>query len=184
MIRHGGLALFVVIMAQLGLQGCGYSTKSLLPEGVDRLAVDVFSNDTFYREIEFSLTRELSAEIRHRSRVRLTRRNTADAVLQGRILRVHRPTVVENPADFVSEQAVIVTAEVTLKDLTTGKALDRFTLSNRAEFVVERGESLQSAFAESLKDLAEDIVNRLQAQSFLVERGYTTPAPPLARPPR
>jgi len=172
-----------LVLLPLLVLSCGYSTSSLLPEGVHRLAVDVFDNDTFYREIEFTLTREVAAELRQRSDVLLSRRDSADAVLTGRILKVVRPTLVETNRDLVSEQAVIVTAEVTLWDTKTGKARMRFTLANRAEFIVERGETLETAFDEALKDLAEDIVNALQNESFLRERGYEPGIPP-PHPPR
>ena len=123
-------------------------------------------NDTRYREIEFRLTRELAEEFNHRSAYRVSRRRHADALIEGRILRVERPTLVETDDDLVSEQAVIVTARITLTDLKQGRIVTEFTLSNRAEFVVERGENLQSAFDESLADLAEDIVNRLEGLTY------------------
>ncbi len=173
----------VALLLPLLVLSCGYSTSSLLPEGVHRLAVDVFDNDTFYREIEFTLTREVASELRQRSDVLLTRRETADTVLTGRILKVIRPTLVETDRDLVSEQAVVVTAEVTLWNTRTGKARMRFTLANRAEYVVERGETLETAFAEALRDLAEDIVNALQNESFLRERGHEPGIPP-PHPPR
>ena len=162
----------------VALQGCGYSTGSMMPEGVQRLAVDVFANDTFYREIEVTLSREISNELRQRSPVIVARRRHADAVLTGRITSVLLPTLIENDRDLISEQAVIVTAEVTLTDLRDGTVLQRFTAANRAEYVVERGESRETAFAEALRDLAEDIVNTLENDSFLRERGIEPVVPP------
>jgi outer membrane lipopolysaccharide assembly protein LptE/RlpB len=162
--------------------GCGYSTRSLLPEGVRTLAVDVFGNETFYREIEFQLTRELTRQVNVRTHYRLARRESADAILTGRILSVSRPTLVENRQDLVSEQAVIVTAEVTLTD-RHGRVIDHLAAtSNRAEFIVERGETLETAFDEALADLAEQIINRLQDQSFLREMGFRPDRPRAVEP--
>ncbi|MFT7619903.1 MAG: hypothetical protein ACI97A_003560 [Planctomycetota bacterium] len=158
--------LIIIAGCLLVLPSCGYSTNSLMPSGVDRIAVDVFGNDTFYREIEFQLTREITAEINHRAALRVSRRRNADAVLTGKIVSVSRPTMVETRNNLVSEQAVLVTAAVELRSVATGKLLANFVLANRAEFVVERGESLQSAFDEALKDLAEDIINELERQSY------------------
>jgi len=148
------------------LAACGYTTHSLMPGEVNNLAVDVFGNDTFEREIEFTLTRELSRELNQRAALRLTRRRHADAVLTGRIVRVSYPTLVETTNNEVSEQAVLVEAVVELKRLEDNKVITRFKLGNRAEFVVERGESRRTAFEEALRDLAEDIVNELERQSF------------------
>lgn len=162
-------AAAVLLLGTVLFASCGYTTESMLPEGVRTVAIEMYGNDEFYREIEFQLTRELTQEINHRTMWRLTRQKHADAVLGGRILRVRRPTLVETTSDLVSEQAVIVTAEVTLTDSRTGKQLERFVTSNRAEFILERGESVDTAFAEALHDLAEQIINRLQSRSFLRE---------------
>ena len=158
--------IFVLLAFLLLVSACGYSTHSLMPAGVDLVAVDVFGNDTFYREIEFQLTRELTTEINHRPALKVARRRNADAVLTGRIVSVGRPTLVETRNNLVSEQAVIVTAAVELRSLQTDKVLASFLKANRAEFVVERGESLQTAFDEALRDLAEDIINELERQSY------------------
>jgi hypothetical protein len=153
------------------LSGCGYSTKSLLPEGVRTVAIDIFANDTYYREIEFRLARELSQEVNTRTTWKLDKKRNAEALISGRILSVQRPTLIENDADRVSEQAVILRAEVRLESLKDARLLDRFVVANRAEFIVERAETLDTAFAEAIADLAEQIVNHLQHRSFLVEMG-------------
>jgi hypothetical protein len=138
----------------------------LFPEGIDTVAVEIIGNETFYREIETQLTRELTREIRERTPYKLTLVRNADAVLSGRILRVARSTLVENSVDRVSEQAVIVSVEMVLTDRRTSEEIHRFHAANRAEFLVERGETLESAFAESIHDLAEDVLNQLQTRSF------------------
>ncbi len=165
MVTKNSLAFMVLALTLLS--SCGYTTRSLLPAGVNNIAVDVFGNDTFYREIEFQLTREITAELNQRAPVRVTRRRNADAILTGRIVSVSRPTLVESNRNLVSEQAVVVQALVELRSAKTGKVLISFQRANRAEFIVERGESLETAFDEALRDLAEDIVNKLERQSFL-----------------
>jgi outer membrane lipopolysaccharide assembly protein LptE/RlpB len=168
------------LIAILALSGaCGYRAGSQLPENVQSVAVEVFGNETYYREIEFKLTRELSHQVMRRTTWKLDRGDTCDAKISGRILSVARPTLVESPNDLVSEQAVIVKAEVFLTH-RDGRVLSHFITANRAEFIVERGESLETAFAEALTDLAEQIVNRLQDGAFLQEMGLG--AGPSARP--
>lgn len=170
-MRPPARACTLIALGVLFAGGCGYSTKSLLPEGVQAVAVDVFANETYYREIEFRLARELSKEINTRTVWKLEKKRNAEAVVTGRILSVQRPTLIESESDFVSEQAVIIRAEVTLESTKDARILDRFLVANRAEFIVERGETLETAFAEALTDLAEQIVNHLQHRSFLIEMG-------------
>ena len=167
-------AVILSMVVGIGGGGCGYSASSLLPEGIERIAVDIFENDTFYREIEFSLARELATEFNHRGRYRIARRRNADAALSGRIVSVRRPTLVETDEDFVSEQAVIVTADIVLTRLSDQAVIEQGQVRTRTEFVVERGETLSTAFAEAMHDLAEQIVNRLEAGSFLRTHGHTS----------
>ncbi|MEE9395075.1 MAG: LPS assembly lipoprotein LptE [Planctomycetota bacterium] len=146
--------------------GCGYSSKSLLPAGATSIAIEIFENDTFYREIEFDLTREIASEFRRRTHYSIASRSRADLIMTGRIVDVRRPTLVESDNDFVSEQGVIVSAEVVLTDPRTGLIVETFRASRRTEFVVERGENLNSAFAEVVEELAERIVDLLESGSF------------------
>ena len=164
-------ALVLLLVAASILPGCGYTTESLLPGGSRKIAVEVHTNQTFFREIEFTLQREIMAELRQRSRYRVARRKDADLLLTGEIVEVLAPTLVETRTDLVSEQAVIVTTRYQLVELERGKVLSEFVVRNRAEFIVERGEQREDAFNESLRDLAEDTVNRLENESFLVEMG-------------
>lgn len=162
------VALTLVLIAG----GCGYTTDSLLPGGSRRVAVEVHRNVTFRRGHEFTLQRELMAELRQRTHYRVSRRRDADLLLAGEIVEITAPTLVENRRDQVSEQAVIVTARFRLVELERGRVVTEFIVRNRAEFVVERGRDRQDAFAEALRDLAEDTVNRLENASFLAEMGY------------
>lgn len=171
----------LVALAFALLSGCGYRSGSLMPEGVQRVAVDVFGNETFYREIEFTLTREIQEELRHRTTLQLVTRDRADAVLTGRIIDVQRPTLIETNDDLVSEQGVIVTVAASLVSMRDGRVIMETIQRNRSEFVVERGETLESAFDEALFDLAELIVNRMQDESFRRDldtlRGQSSGAP-------
>lgn len=171
------LVLASVLLAAL-VSGCGYTTDSLLPGGSRRIAVEVHENTTFFREHEFTLQREVMAELRQRSHYRVSRRRDADVLLEGEIVEITAPTLVETRRDLVSEQAVIVTARFRVIGLERGTVLSEFTIRNRAEFVVERGEDRQDAFSEALRDLAEDTVNRLEHDSFLAEMGYGAEEPP------
>ena len=161
------MRLICALLSLMLLGACGYTTRSLMPGGVNKMAVDIFENDSFEREIEITLAREIARELNHKSTVQVTRRRNADAVLTGRILRVSYPTLVETTNNEVSEQAIILQAMVELKRTSDGKVISAFRIANRAELVVERGESRRTAFAEALKDLAEDIVNRLERDSYL-----------------
>ena len=72
----------------LVLAACGYSSGYRLPEGVYRLAVPMFENQTFplRRELEYDLTRSIRQRLELKTDARIVSREEADAVLEGTIL--------------------------------------------------------------------------------------------------
>lgn len=169
-VRSCGRLLLAILPA--ALSGCGYSSGSMMPPGVESIAVGIFANETFYRHAEVTFTREVSRELIRRAHVDVRDRGDADAVLVGRILTIPRITLVEDDLDQILEGGVVVRVEARLVDPKTGKDIvPRFLVSRRAEFIVPRAETLQSAIDEAVIDAARDTVHRIQAQSFLRERG-------------
>lgn len=153
------------------LPACGYQTGSMMPPGIESIAVGIVENDTYYRHAEVTYTRELTRELVRRAHVDVRHRGEADAVLTGRILTIPRITLVEDEFDRLLEAGVIVRVEVKLDDPRTGlPIIEPFVVSRRAEFVVPRPENLQSAIDEAVRDAARDVVHRIQAHSFVRER--------------
>ena len=119
------------------LAGCGYQTGSMMPPGVESIAVGIVENDTYYRHAEVTYTRELTRELIRRAHVDVRNRGEADAILTGRILTIPRVTLVEDGLDRLIEGGVVVRVEVNLTDSRTGQPiLEPFVVSRRAEFVV------------------------------------------------
>ena len=149
------------------LAGCGYQTGSMMPPRVESIAVGIVANETNYRQVEVTYTRELTRELVRRAHVDVRRRGEADAVLRGRILTIPRVTLVEDESDRILEGGVVVRVEVTLEDGRTGEPiLEPFVVSRRAEYVVPRPETLQNAIDEAVRDVARDVANQIQAHSF------------------
>jgi len=144
----------------------------MMPPGVESIAVGIFDNETFYRHAEVTYTREVARELIRRAHVDIRDRGDADAVLMGRIVTIPRITLVEDDLDRILEGGVVVRVEARLVDGRTGEELiGPFLISRRAEYIVPRAENLQSAIDEAVKDAARDTVHRIQARSFLRERG-------------
>lgn len=159
----------------LAVLGCGYSTGSLMPNGVERICVEMARNDTFYREDEFLLTRYVTQELIRRTHVQVRKRADAEAVLVMKITSLDRVPLVEVNRDVVSEEGLIGNVEVELYERSTGKTITKFNLKRRSEGKAPRGEDLTFERDALMRELAEDAVVELQHQSFLVERGYTSP---------
>lgn len=160
-----------VLALALVLGGCGYSTESLMPRGIDRVAVEAFGNETWYRRAEFTFTQEMSRELVRRAGVTLRDSEDAQAVIRGRILEIPRMTLIEDRHGQLLEGGVIVKVEVTMEDAKTGEVIvPTFVVARRAEYIEPRGETLQSAIDEAVRDAARDAVDRIQAGSFLAQR--------------
>lgn len=146
--------------------GCGYSTGSLMPEGVTSIAVRMGTNDTFYRGDEIALTREITRQLMRRTDVTVREIPKAEAVLSTRILRMGRVPLVVDSKERTLEEGVIGEVEVTLAERTTGRVITTFKMLRRDEGILARGEDLDVVRAKLVRELAEDIVLELQKASF------------------
>lgn len=165
------MRLGVLLTASLLLTGCGYQAGSMMPPGVESIAVGIVENDTYFRQAEVTYTREVTRELIRRAHVDVRDRGQADAILTGRIMTIPRVTLVEDRFDRLLEGGIVVRVEATLSDARTGEPIiEPFVVSRRAEFIVPRPENLQSAIDEAVRDAARDVVHRIQARSFVRER--------------
>ncbi|MFO0982518.1 MAG: LptE family protein [Planctomycetota bacterium] len=144
------------------LLGCGYTQGSLIAEGNRRVAVPIFDNDTFYREMEFELTRTVVAEIERRPGVQVVREADADVILKGRITDLRQQVLSEDERDRVRESTATITVTVDLVDPHTGKVRKHFEVKDVSPFAAARGETLVTAQRESFLELARRIVWQLE----------------------
>ncbi len=128
------------------------------------MQVPVFENRTFRRGVESDLERQIAAAVASRSLLRLVDAG-GDLVVEGAIIDIKETVLSERENEVIRESAVLVTAEVTVKDGRTGESLVKLRrITERESFVPTIGESLRSSRAEALKRLAADIVDLLEAK--------------------
>lgn len=161
MIKALGMLAFAMVL------GCGYSTGSLMPEGVRDIAVRMATNDTFYRGDEIALTREVTRQLMRRTDVIIRDQAHAEAVLSTRIVRIGRAPLVVDRNEVTLEEGVIAEVAVVLSDRITGRAITEFTLTRRAEGIRDRGEDLEATRLKLMREIAEDIVLELQKATFV-----------------
>ena len=151
------LCLFVLI------SGCGYTTKSLISRNINSVYIPIFGNDTFRSGLEFDLTTALKEEILSKTKLRIAKKNGADTILTGKIIRVDEGVITSNARDNIIENRVTITVNIALADRRTGRELMLTdSLSNTAEYIVTRGENINTATQECLAGLAEMIVYQLE----------------------
>ena len=151
------LALFALI------SGCGYTNKSLISRKINSIYIPIFENKTFRRGLEFDLTTAVKDIIMSKTKLRIVQEDNADTILSGVIVKVTEGMLSSNVADNIVESRVTTTVNMKLVDRRTGRTLvEQSGLVKSAEFVVSRGENVNTATQESLNALAETIIYQLE----------------------
>ena len=158
------LSLFIGFMLMLFLvYGCGYSNKSLVVRNVESIYIPIFENDTFRRGLEFGITKAVKDEIMSKTNLRIVDKDSADTHLTGTLKDVVESVLTRDIRDSIVESRVILIVDIKLVDRRTGRVLvDKRHIRQEAEFIVKRGETVDSAYDEGFVNLAEVIVNSLE----------------------
>lgn len=144
------------------ISGCGYTTKSLISRKINSIYIPIFKNDTFRRGLEFGLTNAVKNEIMSNTKLRIAHKDNADIILTGKIIRVSEGVHSSNAQDNIVESSISITAEIRIYERRTERTIAGATLTNTAEFIVSRGENINTAIQESLAGLAEKIISQLE----------------------
>lgn len=145
------------------ISGCGYTSKSLISRKINSIYIPIFENETFRRGLEFDLTTAVKDEIMSKTKLRIVRKDSADTILTGKIVKVTEGMLSSNVADDIVESRITIYVDIKLVDRRTGRTLiDEKGLKQSAEYIVRRGENIKTASQESLTKLAETIIYQLE----------------------
>ncbi len=152
------------LLLALAAAGCGYRSGQISSGEGRSIAVPVFTNETFRRDLEKDLTRIVEEELTARTDYHLAAPDRADLVLEGRILDILEAVISQRKGGFVRESSVIVRIEIQVTDRKTGEMVVEPTeIKERQPFVPGTGESLRTAEIAAFRILAEKIVYSLQS---------------------
>lgn len=143
----------------------GYEWKGLYREDVKTVAVPIFVNRTFYRGVEFDLSKAVVNQLEGRTPYKVAPRERADSILEGEIINVGVRTISQNQFSALpQEQLYTVTVNFTWKDLRNGKVLtSRHNFEQTAPYYPTLGEGQFAGNQENVERLALAIVEELQA---------------------
>lgn len=146
-------------------QAKGYKWQSLYRQDIQSVAVPIFTNKSYYRGLEFSLTKALINQIELRTGYKVVSRQHADTILEGEIVKVATGTLSDSPTtNLPQEQLVTLTVNFTWKDLRTGKILvQRRNFQQAAVFYPTLGEASFVGSQQAVERMAADITTELQA---------------------
>lgn len=168
-------AIAVVLTAAfvLCMGGCasdpatGYTTGGIYPNDVRTVAVPIFENDTYQRNVEFELTDALIKEIEARTPYKVVDRSRADTILIGRVRKVELDQLSKSRLTGLSEEEILrVTIDFEWQNQKTGRTLvERRDFSGQALFVPSNpsGEPIELGTFATVQNLARDIVDQMQS---------------------
>ncbi len=164
------IALLATIAA---VTGCatdptqGYSMASLLPEDVTTIAVPIFQNDTYNREVNFDLTDAVIKEIQSRTPYRVVPQSRAETVLLGHVRGVELDQLSKSRITGLSEEVILsVTIDFQWKDLRNDRLLvERKSFAGQGLFVpsAPSGEPIELGEFAAVQQLARDIVSEMRS---------------------
>ena len=146
----------------------GYAAGSIYRAGITTVAVPIFTNDTYVRDVEFTLTDALVKEIEARTPYKVTSQAEADTIVLGQIRDVQLDQLSKSRLTGLTEEGIVsVTIDFLWKDNRSGKVLvERKAYSGHGLFVPSNpsGEPIELGRFNAVGHLARDIVGEMRAE--------------------
>lgn len=160
-----------VLLACLALAACsgakGFKAGTTLPTKYRSIAVPVFQNATYDRQVGYQLTEALQKRVQQASGYAIASEGTADTVLRGKVTKVDIKQISQSLGTGLSEEVgVTVTIDWEWLDMRTGKpivARNGFASSGMVVASRPQAEPLDLARYQAIQRLAEDVVANMQA---------------------
>jgi TolB-like protein len=152
------------LVALLVTAGCGhYSTTSRTAKDISSIHVPFFGNETAEPNLEITVTETIIQNLIDDNTLKVVARESADALLEGRIVEFqNRPFSYNNELN-AEEYHVSVRVLVTLLNRKTNQPMwrDRSMQGTASYFVeqVENGNTFEDAVAEAITQITERILN-------------------------
>jgi flagellar basal body P-ring protein FlgI len=129
------------------------------------VAVPIFTNRDFVRNVEFDLTKAVIEQIESHTPYKVVPRERADTILEGEIVAIES-TPISHSSDTATpqEQLLAVTVNFIWKDLRSGRILvQRRDFETAAAYYPTLGEGQFVGKQQAVEKLATAIVQELQA---------------------
>ena len=182
----------IVLLVALAAPGCGYHQadygfgagpsaaadpapdvgattrpgRSLYRTDVRTIAVPIFANRTFARNVEFNLSKAVVAYIESNTPYKVVPKERADTILEGEVTRVEIDTVSNSPTagGIPQEQLLEIRVNFTWKDLRDGRILaQRRWFDQSGTYYPTLGEGRFVGHQQNVERLAIAIVQELQS---------------------
>jgi outer membrane lipopolysaccharide assembly protein LptE/RlpB len=165
-------AVLAVLTLGAGLlsTGCGYSLRGNLPDHLQTVAVPVLQNRTSVPAVENFMTTALLNAFMTNGRLRVTRVEQADAILEGEVVGYTLQAIAYDASANVRQYRLTLTLNLRFRDVRRNQILfQRAGYSDRADFAVpgtvaETIVASEAALQQASAEIARSVV------SFVIER--------------
>jgi hypothetical protein len=161
--------LAAAALAIMALAGCGgpggYSNRSLFPNDIRSVYVEMFDNRTFRRGVEYTLSDALAKRIETDTPYRIiSDKDRTDSVLSGQLVVISESILtLERETGRALEKEVVLAAVVNWKNLRTGRMMiNNETVTAAASYSDFQSQDFTYASAVAANRLARKIVEVME----------------------
>jgi len=149
----------------MGCAGYRYGNLQLFRPDVRSVYVPIVESDSLRRGLGLRLTEAIVREIQTRSPYRIASEATADSVLTARITSDRKHVLAENINDDPRELQIDLVAEAVWTTRAGAPLMQRVAvkINDNVAFIPEGGQSMATAQQELIEDLAQQIVDQMEA---------------------
>jgi hypothetical protein len=162
------------LLAVLALSGCGYTTKSSLDPKYATIYVDAFYDKSPQYDLQAPLTNAVIRKFITGGRLKVTRREDADLLMEGVILDYKLKGLTFDADDNVSQFLLVITAGVRVTDQETGELLwqEEMMAGETTFYPLATGQSSDrlrgnaEVFLPSVRSFASEEENRAASEAL------------------
>lgn len=163
--RFLGLSIAGSLAPSLGCAGYQIGSAGLYRPDVRSVHVPMVESDSFRRDLGLRLTEAIVKQINQRTSYRLGSESSADSTLSCRITSDRKHVLSENINDDPRELQIDMRLEAQWLSRSGTPLMQRLSLKidDNTSFVPEAGQSMATAQQELIEELAQQVVNQMEA---------------------
>jgi hypothetical protein len=167
----------IIFWCSLLLAGCGYTTKTILPDNIKTVHVDTFANsiditkevgvkdkyEVYRPNLEVDLRDAIVSRIFLDGNLKVIDKDSADAVLEGRIIE-YRKDPLRYQDEVVQEYRISIVCDIKLVSQKDSKILfeERNVTGDTTYFATGTLQKTEtSALNDAMSDLSRRIINKI-----------------------
>ncbi len=161
----------MLLALAVGVAGCGYTTKTVLPRNIKTIYVETVKNKlkvediyAYQQGLEMDITNAVIRRLQQDGNLKVVEQPKADAILKTDLLSFEQEGLRFNQLEAVKEYRLYIVVGLKLVDAKTGETLwEEPNFTGDTEYFVSDVTSLgeQKAALQAVDRLAKNVVDRI-----------------------